>query len=87
MSLKEPTQQTTFRLLTLKEVMMLRADQANKRYFCQLCLNDRNKSGTKSKCYKSLFRLQFHVGFHHVDSIEKIAYKERLAKMRREDRS
>ena len=65
---------------------MQRANQANKRYFCELCLNDPNKSGTKSKCYKSLFRLQFHVGFHHINSIEKMVYKERLAKLRREER-
>lgn len=65
---------------------MQRADQENKRYVCELCLNDSNKSGTKSKIYKSLFRLQFHVGYHHVNCFEKMVYREKLAIQRRKDR-
>ena len=66
---------------------MLRAEQANKRFYCELCIADTNKRGTKSKCYKSLFLLRYHVTYHHVSSIEKICYREKLAKMKREDRS
>jgi len=62
--------------------------ESNKTYFtCELCELTKKGGYCKSQIYKSLFRLQWHVSYHHVNSIEKMVYKEKLAKLRRKDRS
>jgi len=51
-----------------------------KKYFkCELCIFEKDRS----KTFSSLFRLQWHVAYHHIDSIEKMAYMQKLAKERR----
>ena len=67
---------------------MSNAIESNKTYFtCELCELAKKGGYCKSRIFKSLFSLQWHVSYHHVNSLEKMAYKERLAKERREDRS